>query len=134
MKTASTPHSTWDAIGISASLICAIHCILLPLFLSSLPFLGIELLKNVVFEDMTVLISLVVGSWALYLGYRKKHRKSWPVLLFALGMIALLVSNSLFREQPPEKYLKFLAASCIIVAHSFNWKYTQNCRKDYPGR
>ncbi|HAL95914.1 MAG TPA: MerC domain-containing protein, partial [Chitinophagaceae bacterium] len=27
----------WDALGISASIACAIHCALLPLFLSSLP-------------------------------------------------------------------------------------------------
>jgi MerC mercury resistance protein len=40
----------WDAIGIGASLACAIHCALLPLFFSSLPLMGINILHNTQFE------------------------------------------------------------------------------------
>ena len=40
----------WDAIGISASIACAIHCALLPLFLTSLPLFGINIIHNLVFE------------------------------------------------------------------------------------
>ena len=36
----------WDALGIGASLACAIHCALLPLFLSSLPLFGTNIINN----------------------------------------------------------------------------------------
>jgi hypothetical protein len=36
----------WDALGIATSLACAIHCALLPLFLSSLPLFGVNIIEN----------------------------------------------------------------------------------------
>ena len=40
----------WDALGITASLACAIHCALLPLFFTSLPILGINIIENPVVD------------------------------------------------------------------------------------
>ena len=51
----------WDALGISASLACAIHCALLPLLLSSLPVFGVNILHNLKFEIIMILMALVIG-------------------------------------------------------------------------
>ena len=40
----------YDALGIAASVACAIHCAVLPLLMSSLPILGINIINNVFFE------------------------------------------------------------------------------------
>ena len=39
----------WDALGIGASLACAIHCALLPLFFSTLPLFGINIIHHLGF-------------------------------------------------------------------------------------
>ncbi|HVU94686.1 MAG TPA: MerC domain-containing protein [Puia sp.] len=117
----------WDAIGISASMVCAVHCVALPLLVSSLPFLGIELLSNKVFEAVMIGTSLAVGSWALSTGYRRRRRYGWPVALFAMGMFFLLYSTLWTIPKNEEIVFKALAAASIITAHAFNWKYGRNC-------
>jgi hypothetical protein len=107
----------WDAIGISASLACAIHCALLPLFFSSLPLLGINILHNYQFEFGMILISFAIGAYSLYHGYKKHHHSFKPIVLFSLG-IGIMFSRMIFREI--ELYLLFPAAALIIYAHVNN--------------
>jgi hypothetical protein len=107
----------WDAIGISASLACAIHCALLPLFFSSLPLLGINILHNYQFEFGMVLVSFAIGAYSLYHGYKKHHHSYKPIILFSVG-IAIMFSRMVFREI--ELYLLFPAAILIIYAHVNN--------------
>ncbi|MEY3186772.1 MAG: hypothetical protein RL675_596, partial [Bacteroidota bacterium] len=45
----------YDALGIAASVACAIHCALLPLVLSSLPVLGVNIINNIWFEMLMIL-------------------------------------------------------------------------------
>jgi MerC mercury resistance protein len=107
----------WDAIGISASLACAIHCALLPLFFSSLPLLGINILHNFKFEFGMILLSFAIGAYSLYHGYQKHHHSYKPIILFSLG-IAIMFSRMIFRSI--ELYLLFPAAILIIYAHINN--------------
>jgi hypothetical protein len=107
----------WDAIGISASLACAIHCALLPLFFSSLPLLGINILHNYQFEFGMILVSFAIGAYSLYHGYKKHHHSFKPIILFSMG-IAIMFSRMIFREI--ELYLLFPAAILIIYAHVNN--------------
>ena len=65
----------WDAWGIGASVACAIHCAILPLFLASLPVFGANIIHNMAFEIGMILLSLVIGCIALYHGYKKHHHR-----------------------------------------------------------
>ena len=116
--------SRWDAIGISASMICAVHCVALSVIFSSLPFLGVEILGNPVIEGVIITISLFVGSWALYKGFQK-HHKIFLLIIFIAGMIALFFSVIIITNQFAEIICKAFAAACIITAHSLNWKYSK---------
>jgi len=107
----------WDAIGIGASLACAIHCALLPLFFSSLPLLGINILHNVQFELGMILLSFMIGAYSLYHGYKKHHHSYRPMVLFTIGILIML-SRMLFRSI--EIWLLFPAAFLIIFAHINN--------------
>jgi hypothetical protein len=107
----------WDAIGIGASLACAIHCALLPLFFSSLPLLGINILHNFQFEFGMILLSFAIGAYSLYHGYKKHHHSFKPIILFSIG-IAIMFSRMLFREI--ELDLLFPAAILIVYAHVNN--------------
>ncbi|WP_046367966.1 MerC domain-containing protein [Flavihumibacter petaseus] len=113
----------WDAFGIATSVACAIHCAVLPLLLTSLPVFGVEIIHNVSFEYFMILLAAVVGSAALYHGYRKHHRKAGPLLIFSLGIFLLLLKQYLHDWQ-----LWFLvpAVVAIVWAHFRNY---QLCRK-----
>jgi len=112
----------WDAIGISTSVACAIHCALLPLFLTSLPLFGVNIINNVFFEAGMILLAFCVGSYSLYHGYRKHHHSFLPLTIFSLGMIFLVLKQFFIQY---ENWLLIPAASLIILAHIINYR---SCR------
>ena len=112
----------YDALGIGASLACAIHCALLPLFLSSLPILGINIINNSFFEVLMILIALIIGIYSLSHGYKKHHHKILPLILFTAGMIMLLMKQFFHQNQ-----ILFLIPAVILIisAHYINYRQTK---------
>jgi hypothetical protein len=113
----------WDVLGITTAVACAIHCALLPLFLSSLPLFGINIIHNIYFEAGMITLAFAVGSFSLFHGFRKHHHQILPLLVFAAGFI-LLVMKQFFVLY--ETWLLLPAALLIITAHFLNYLY---CRK-----
>ncbi len=112
----------WDALGISASLACAIHCALLPLMMTSLPIFGVELIKNTAFEYFMIFLAFAIGSYSLWHGYRKHHHSFLPLAIFTTGIL-LLVAKEIWPSQ--ELWLLLLAVPLIIYAHLRNYR---SCR------
>lgn len=113
----------WDALGISASLACAIHCALLPLLFSSLPILGFELINNLAFENLMIFAAFCIGSYSLYHGWKKHHHKIAPLLVFMVG-IACLVAKQVWHEY--QFQLLIPAVISIVFAHWLNYRF---CKK-----
>jgi hypothetical protein len=108
----------WDALGISASVACAIHCAVLPLFLSSLPLFGVNIIENPAFEYGMIGLALAIGSYSLYHG-KKKHHHSWlPLAVFASG-IFLLVAKMIWHNW--HLWILVPAVVCIVAAHWLNY-------------
>jgi len=107
----------WDAMGIVTSLACAIHCALLPLFLTSLPLFGINIIENVWFEYLMIGIAFLVGTYSLYHGFRKHHHSWLPFLLFSVG-IACLLAKMTWHEW--RNWFLVPAVVCIVAAHIQN--------------
>jgi hypothetical protein len=112
----------WDAWGIGATLACAIHCALLPLFFSSLPMLGINIIHNRLVEYIMLVIALAIGSYSLSHG-KRKHHHSWMPFAFFLTGVSLLIIRLTFSMG--EIYLLIPAVGCIIGAH---WQNYRLCR------
>ncbi len=108
----------YDKWGIVTSAICAVHCTVLPLFVSTLPLMGIEVLENKAIEWSLILLSMVFGITSLQHGYRRHHGKIYPVFLFVTGFTFLIV-NQLTHEQFILLLIP-LSAILIITAHSWN--------------
>ena len=89
----------WDALGIGASLACAIHCALLPLFMSSLPLFGVNIIHNTGFEIGMIVLAFCIGSYSLYHGFKKHHHSFMPLLLFIIGFIFLVVKQFFFHVE-----------------------------------
>jgi hypothetical protein len=109
----------WDAIGITTSLACAIHCALLPLFLTSLPLFGVNIIENQAFEIFMVALAFGVGSYSLYHG-RKKHHHSWlPLIVFGIGVVLLLAKIGWHEWS---LVLLVPAVGAIVTAHYLNYR------------
>ncbi|TAF50003.1 MAG: MerC domain-containing protein [Sphingobacteriia bacterium] len=110
----------WDALGISASVACAIHCAVLPLFLTSLPLFGVNIIENSVFEFSMIGLALVIGVYSLRHGFLSHHHRYLPLVLFLLGM-GLLVAKMFLHEW--RFWLLVPAVLLIVAGHYFNQRF-----------
>ncbi|HEX5652789.1 MAG TPA: MerC domain-containing protein [Chitinophagaceae bacterium] len=110
----------WDALGIGASLACAIHCALLPLFISSLPLFGMNIINNEGFEAGMILLAFGIGSYSLYHGYRKHHHSWRPFIFFAIGFGFLVLKQFFIHYMT---WLLVPAVLFIIAAHLTNYRF-----------
>ena len=112
----------WDALGITASLACAIHCAVLPLVLSSLPVFGINIIDNLAFEYLMIVLAFGVGSHSLYHCYKKHHHRLAPSILFSLGILLLLAKQTWHELQ-----LWFLVPAVILIVYA-HYRNFRLCR------
>lgn len=113
----------WDKLGIAASVACAIHCAVLPLFFTSLPLFGINIIQSKAFEYLMIGLALAIGLYSLRHGLRRHHHRPAPLLLFVAGIVLLVVRELL----PSHPLWATLFAVCLIVAaHLLNYRY---CRQ-----
>jgi len=118
----------YDALGITTSILCAIHCALLPLAFASLPVLGINIIHNTLFEYGMIGLAFAIGTFALWHGFRRHHRRLTPWLLFSCG-IGFLLAKQIWHEY--ELRLLPFAVLLIISAHILNYRL---CRVSGHGR
>jgi MerC mercury resistance protein len=110
----------WDALGVTTSVACAIHCAILPLLVSSLPVLGINILDNISFEYGMIVLAFIIGFYSLYHGYKKHHHRLLPLLVFSMGMLLLLAKQVWHQFH---LLLLIPAVIAIISAHFFNYRF-----------
>jgi hypothetical protein len=113
----------WDALGITASVACAIHCAVLPLFLTSMPILGFEVINNLAFEVFMIILAFAIGAYSLYHGRKKHHHSYLPLVIFSIG-ISFLLAKQIWHHY---EILFLLPAVLLVVsAHYYNYRL---CRK-----
>jgi hypothetical protein len=120
----------WDALGITTSLACAIHCAILPVMLTSLPVFGINIIENVRFEYCMILVAFLVGCYSLSHGFRKHHHSLFPLVVFSIGILFLCAKQAWHHLQ-----LWFLipGVMLIVAAHYVNYikcQKAQHCHSD----
>jgi uncharacterized membrane protein len=113
----------YDALGIAASVACAIHCAVLPLLLSSLPLFGVNIINNVNFELLMIVLAFAIGFYSLWHGYKKHHHKTYPIILFAAG-ISLLMLKQFFHNY----LLSFLIPAVVLIVAG-HWTNYRACKK-----
>ena len=106
-------------MGIATSVLCAIHCALLPVVMSSLPIFGINIVHNVFFEWAMIVLAFMVGSYSLYHGFVRHHRSFQPILIFSLGFVFLVLKQFYHEFQ-----FSFLAIAVVLIisAHYYNYR------------
>jgi hypothetical protein len=123
MITLSKRKINWDALGIATSVVCAIHCALLPLILTSLPLFGINIINNLSFELFMIAFAFSIGSYSLYHGWKKHHHRWLPLIIFFVGML-LLFSKQIWPTY--ELFFLIPAVSFIVSAHYLNYIFCRS--------
>jgi len=116
-----------DRIGITATSLCALHCILLPVLLPALPLLGLSFLADHEWEHVFLLITALLGTVALFSGFKKYHRKIYPFYLLFLGITIYWIKHDFSENIQP--YFIVIGASLIVAAHLINLKLCNSCKK-----
>ena len=116
-------------MGIGTSILCAIHCALLPVLMSTLPVFGINIIHNLVFEWGMIALAFVVGSYSLFHGYIKHHRSPVPVLIFSSGFIFLVLKQFFIPYEIP---FLIIAVVLIISAHFYNYRLCHKSKCSSP--
>jgi len=109
----------WDSMGIATSVLCAIHCALLPVLASSLPVFGINIIHNAFFEWTMIGLAFFVGSYSLFHGFTRHHRSFVPVVVFSAGFIFLVLKQFIPGY---ELWFLLVAVTLIISAHYYNYR------------
>lgn len=115
-----------DRIGITATSLCALHCILLPVILPALPLLGVSFLADHVWEHIFLIITAILGSIAMFSGFKRYHRKLYPFYLLLLGIVIYWQKHDFSEEVQP--YIIVLGACLIVSAHLLNIKLCNSCK------
>ena len=118
----SSSRINWDALGVTTSVVCAVHCAVLPLAVASLPLLGVNIIHNAGFEYGMIGLALVIGLRALWHGFRRHHQRLAPLLLFGTGMI-FLIAKQIWHSY--ELALLPFAVAGIISAHVLNYRFSR---------
>ena len=109
----------WDALGIGVSLACTIHCALLPVVLTSLPFFKINIINTRWFEYFMIVLAFAFGSYALWHGYKKHNQRITPFFLFTAGILLLLAKQ---HWHQCELFILPVAVIFIVYAHIINFR------------
>jgi|TARA_B110000914_G_C15253340_1_gene349583 hypothetical protein len=116
-----------DRIGITATSLCALHCILLPVLLPALPLLGLSFLADHAWEHVFLIFTAMLGSVALFAGFKRYHQKMYPFYLLFLGVGIYWIKHDFSDEL--EVYFIIIGASLIVAAHYINLKLCNSCKE-----
>jgi hypothetical protein len=115
--------SIFDGLGIAGSLLCAVHCLLLPLLIPLVPMFGM-LASDSVHEWLVALLAApaLLAAWS---GHRR-HGRGELVVLFVFGVLMLLVA-AWFAEEGTETALTLIGGAVLISAHGINRYLCRTC-------
>lgn len=120
----------WDRAGIVLSAICAIHCLLTPILLLTLPLVA-EKFENPWVHIVLAILVVPVGFFAFFSGYKHHHQKAiliWGLVgVFIVGgtTLAPIFSEDFHEFEIP---LMVLGSLVLLGAHFRNRK---SCKCDH---
>jgi hypothetical protein len=116
------PSPLLDRLGATGSLLCAIHCALLPVLIALLPSLGVSAWLAPGFEAGFVLFATLFGLAVLAWSYRR-HRAMRALALLLPGLLVLWVGvlyPPLHHSLVPHAVAMTFGGTLVGLAHLVN--------------
>ena len=110
-------HAWTHYLGLSASLLCLIHCLALPALVPLLPLLAPH---NHWFVESIFVLLITLSTFTIYRGFRE-HEDS-RALWLGLTAFILLVTSLFFDHHWFQIILSVCGSALMTVAHYLNFK------------
>ncbi|QTE23078.1 MerC domain-containing protein [Polaribacter cellanae] len=119
-----------DTLGIIASVLCFIHCLLTPLlFITHIGNFGIHSNKPFWWSNLDFLF-LAIGFFAVLRSSKVSTKKFIKVLLWSFWtLLFLLVVNEKNEILHLPEIIMYLVTITLVILHVYNLKYC-TCKKD----
>lgn len=115
-------HLLLDRLGATGSLVCAIHCALLPVLIAVLPSLGVAMWLGDDFERGFVVFASLLGLFTLIQGYRR-HRAVRALGMLVPGLTGLWFGigyEPLHHQVVPHAVIMTFGGTLVGLAHLAN--------------
>ncbi|QXD23434.1 MerC domain-containing protein [Opitutia bacterium ISCC 51] len=121
--------SVLDRVSIGVSVLCALHCAVLPILLAIFPTLVVLPFEDHVFHELMIWIVIPFSIVAVFLGCRRHKDRG---VLFGAGLgLTTLVLNALFgHDLLGEAGEKLATLAAAVVFASAHWRNFSLCRRD----
>ena len=117
-----------DLTGATASWLCAIHCLILPFFITLLPLVGLSFLLSETTERVFIGISFALALLSLLPAYFRQHGKAQAIIIAFAGIGLIALTHFLFEENLIAKSIFLLAGAILIsAAHFTNRRLCRAC-------
>jgi len=111
-----------DRFGATGSLLCAVHCAVIPMLLALAPSLGLSLWLSDGVEGAIVVFVSVLGLFSLVWGFRR-HGAMRALGLLVPGLVLLwagVLIDRLHHDPVPHAIVMTLGGLLVGVAHLVN--------------
>ena len=120
----------FDRFAIGLSVLCAIHCLAVPVLLIMFPSLLASFhIDDHIFHELLIWVAVPTSSIAFFLGCRR-HKDPKVFALAGLGLASLIATAFFGHDalgEMGEKLATLFAVSILAYAH---WRNYSLCRKD----
>ena len=116
-----------DLMSFSASMLCAIHCLTVPVLLLFFSWRSLAWLANPMIEAVVWGMSIILATTALLPGYYR-HRSRSAIQLAVTGL-TLVVLGHLALSSGWQIAGTSIGAAVVAVAHFQNWKLLEKIQK-----
>src|SRR5690606_56455 len=110
-----------DRLGASASLVCALHCALLPLVIAAVPTLGLGLAGEIGFERGLPAFAAALAGATLVAGCRR-HRTLGALMFLVPGVLAIWFGayGPLGHDDVVHAVVMAVGGTLVAAAHLLN--------------
>jgi hypothetical protein len=118
-----------DRIGMFGSLLCAVHCALLPLVIAVVPTLGFGVMSWVDVDQAFTVFATLLGLTTLGFGFRR-HRRfgGWLLLLPGLALVWIGSFSPLHTHSGGHAVVMVVGGLAIAAAHFVNFRQSHLAR------
>lgn len=122
-------HNKFDKIGMSLSVICLFHCLLLPVLLATIPFVSfLAFLKTPLSEAILIIFAIINAIITVTVGF-KKHKNFIVPAFFLSGSVMLSIFFLAHDIVEKNEYIVLIGAALIGAGHLLNNSYCKSCKK-----
>lgn len=118
-------NSKLDFFGMFASLLCAVHCIAIPVLVALGAMGGLAFLQDPLVEKSFLALSAVIAILSLLPSYKNKHQRKEALGMALVGFLFLGAGHEIAHEvawEHAEAASAALGGTLVAAAHWMNQK------------